>query len=223
MTIFIEKKTITTPLGVRRHYFFDHVNLREYRRIVGGIAWPAGEQSGFLCVIGESDNKDVRLRRRHLWVLSEYENDGDIDKLIKRMYDVQNRYLVDPWYGDTENVLMMQFIDRFNQKLDKKKKGIYISEAPFVGEIHNLRFYANQIKSQTVTAKKSLHFGKQSQIPGQLSGLSPDDVQAKKAEDFPIAAALGYCLSGLDEAYMDKINDRELHEQLVVQRYAEGL
>lgn len=218
----IEKKHITTPLGTKRDYYRDIINAREYRRIVGGVGWPAGEQPGFLCVIAENDNIDRRLKLRHYWILTEYES-KDMEKLIKRMYDVQNRYLIDPWYGDTYNILMMHFVDKFNNRLTKQKKGIYLAEAPFVGEAHNLRLYAHQIKTRTLSVKKSLHFGSQSQIPGQLSGLSPDDVQKKKAEDYPAIAALGYVLSGIEEPYSDISRDREIHEQFVQNRTIAGL
>lgn len=218
----IEKKTIETPLGVKRSYYYDRTNNRDYRRICGGVAWPHGDQPGFLCVISEDDNTDPRLRLRHYWILTEFEN-KDVDRLVKRMYDLQNRYLISQWYGDTDNVLMMHFVDRFNRRLSRKKKGIYISEAAFVGETHNLRLYAHQVQSLTKPERKSLYFGKQSQIPGHLSSLSPDDVQKKKAEDFPVIAALGYCLSGLDEPYIDQSKDRELHAQFVNQRMVEGL
>ena len=56
-----------------------------------------------------------------------------------------------------------------------------------------------------------------------MSSLPPDDVQAKKVEDFPVVAALGYVLSGLEEPYADVSKDRELHEQFMQQKYVEGL
>lgn len=219
---YIEKKHIEDPLGVRRSYYYDHTNNRDYRRICGGVAWPHGDQPGFLCVISENDHTDPRLRLRHYWILTEYEN-KDVDKIVKRMYDLQNRYLVSSWYGDTDNVLMMHFVDRFNRRLSREKKGIYISEAAFVGETHNLRLYAHQVQNLTKPARKSLYFGKDSQIPGHLSGLSPDDVQKKKAEEFPVIAALGYVLSGMDEPYVDVEKNRVMQERLVQQRMVEGL
>lgn len=218
----IEKKVIKTPLGLQREYYCQHEPYREFRRVIGGLGWPSGEQQGFVCVAGESDHKVARLNLRKIWLLAEYES-GNIEKLIKRVYDLQNKYLVKSWYSDTENVLMMHFVDRFNSKLSKKKKGIYIAEAPFIGETHNLRVYAHQIKGRSRPEKKSLHFGSNSRIPGVLSSLSPDDVQKKKAEDFPAIAALGYVLSGLDEPYCDISGDREIHEQFMAQRCVEGL
>jgi len=194
---------------------------REYRRIVGGVAWPYKDQPGFLCVIGESENKTRRLNLRFNYLLVESQN-KEVDKLIKKMYDFQNRYLVQPWYGDVENLSMLHFVDQFNERLPKEKKGIYISAAPFVEDTHNLRLYTHLIREQLTPAKKTLFFG-QSQIPDQLNAMSSDDVQTKKAEAFPMVAALGYAILALDEPYTDVIRDRELHQAYVNQMSVEGL
>ena len=218
----IEKRTIETPLGIKRRYFFDWGNMREYRRIVGGIAWPSGESKGFVCIVGEDDHERDRLKIRDFWVIHEHEN-RDVEKLIKTIYDLQNRYLIKTWYSNTDNVLMMHFVDKFNSKLSKKKTGIYIAPAPFCDDVHNLRLYANQVRGLTAPAKKTLNFGGTSLIPGVLRGLSPGDVQKKKAEDFPAIASLGYVLSGLSEPYADISKEREIHEQFIQQRTVEGL
>ena len=218
----VEKRFIETPLGIKRSYYFDHTNQTEYRRIVGGIAWPSGEAPGFIVVIAEDDNKDPRLKLRHLRLLDEYEH-RSADRLVKRLYDFQNKYLVNPWYGYPNNELMSYFIDRFNRDLTKKQKGVYIAEAPFADDVHNLQLYANQVLTRTTTGRKSLHFGSKSRIPGVLSGLQPEDVKKKKSQDIPAVAAVGYALSGLDEPYVDTGYDKELYEQFISQRMAEGL
>jgi len=197
-------------------------NIGEHRRTVGGVGWPSGEKPGFICVIGEDDHKVARLKVRNYWLLAEFES-TDIEKLIRRIYDLQNKYLIQTWYSDTENVLMMHFVDRFNLKLSKKKKGIYIAEAPFIGETHNLRVYSHQVKNRSHPERKSLQFGRNSMIPGVLAGLSPDEVQKKKAEDYPAIAAIGYCVSGLDEPYFDQSNERDLHDRFIQSRMVEGL
>jgi hypothetical protein len=218
----IEKKTYETPLGLKKSFFYDHKRLAEYRRIVGGLAWPSGEAPGFVLVIAENDHKDPRLKLRHYWLLDEHENNS-AERLIKKLYDFQNKYMVNPWYGDTNNVLMMHFIDRFNNKLAKKQKGIYLAEASFCDDPHNLRLYANQIGDRTAFAKKALHFGEASRIPGALSILSPDDIYKKRAQEFPIVAALGFAIAGLEEPYVEVGKDREIHEQYLQATYAEGL
>ena len=186
------------------------------------MAWPAAENAGFLVVVAESENEIARLKLRPLWILTEFESE-DVEKIAKRMYDLQNRYMIQSWYGDTDNLMMLHFIDRFNQKLSPKKTGLYIAEAAFVGETHSLRIYAHQIKNKTAPEKKILTFGGNSVIPLRLNALSPDNEQKKKAEGYPAIAALGDVLSGLDEPYCDVSKDREIHEQFVQQKTLAGL
>ena len=218
----IEKKHIETPLGLRKTFFFDSANLREYRRILGGISWPTGDQPGFACIIGESDHKTVRLKTRNLYVLAEYRQ-KNIEKLIRATYALQNKYLIDGWHGKEDDVFMMHFIDRFNSKLSKKKKGIYIAEAFLSESVHSLKLYANQILSRTQPAKKSLFFEGKDIIPGELLGLSDEDIKSKKTEDYPAIAALSYVLSALEEPYFDVNKDRELHEIYINRKMVSGL
>lgn len=218
----IEKKQTETPLGSKRSYYYDDSHNREYRRIVAGVAWPAAENAGFIVVIAESENKIARLKKRQLWILAETETQ-DIEKLIRKMYDYQNRYFLSAWFGDTENMMMLHFVDKFNSTLSRKKTGIYLAVADFVNETNNLRVYSHNIKMKLTPEKKVLFFGDKSVIPIRLGGLSPDDIQKKKAEDYPAVAALGYVLSGIDEPYCDISKDRELHEQFINKKTIDGL
>lgn len=226
MLINIERKHYETPLGSTKTYYYDLLNLRDYRRISGGIAWPFAQESGFVCVVSEDYQKDARLKKRHCRLLDEY-TDFDVEKLIRRMYDFQNRYLIDMWYGDPDNELMGYFLDRFNQALPKKKGkqplGLFIAAAPFADDPHNFRMYAHAIKSRIGKGKKSLHFGDKSTLPGILSGLSPDSVQKDGVQEYPIIAGLGFALAGMDEPWADVSSDRELHERHVTRRAVVGL
>lgn len=218
----IEKKTYETPLGIKRTFFYDSDRLTEYRRIVGGVAWPVGERPGFVTVIAEDDHKNPRLKLRCYRLLDEYENINP-ERIIKKLFDFQNKYLVNIWYGDDRDILMSNFIDNFNNSLTKKQKGIYIAEAPFCDDSHNLRMYANQIKERMVSVKKALFFGETSKLPGALIALTPDDVAKKRAQEFPIIAALGFTIAGLDEPYIEVGEERDLFEQYRQKVYAEGL
>ena len=103
------------------------------------------------------------------------------------------------------------------------KKAIYIADAPFADDRHNLRLYANQIKSRTTPTNRSLFFGKDSKIPSALKGLSPDAVQMKQAQLFPIVASLGFALGGLEEVFLESSRDQDLHNQYYNRVEAEGL
>ena len=213
----ITKHSSTTALGIKKEFFSDAVNAREYRRIVGGVAWPHNDQQGFICVIGEGSHLIRRLRLRPNYLLAEYQV-NDIERLIKRMYDTQNKYLVNYWYGDTDNAPMLHFVDRYNRKIPRGKKGLYLSDAPFMDDPHNLRLYTHLIKSQVLPNKKILNFGEQSLIPANLNSLSPEDAQSKKAENFPIVAALGYALSALDQPYSDAAWNRGNNNAIMQQQ-----
>lgn len=165
-------------------------------------------------MIAEDYHKDPTLKLRHFRLLDEYEN-SDVSILIKRLYDFQNRYLVQNFYGDSSNEMMMKFISKFNQSLGPRKKGIYISEASFVNDAHNFKYYAPQIKKLINRATKSLHFGASSQLPGRLSALTPINVDKAKISDYPGIAALGYSIAGLSELYFDYTQARELQESMI--------
>ena len=223
----IEKRKYETPLGVRKSHYIDLQNDMNYRRISGGIAWPYAQESGFVCVLSEDYYKNARLKKRHYRLLDEYA-EFDVEKLIRRMYDFQNRYLIDIWYGDPDNELMGYFLDKFNMAIPKKKKGrqavgVCVSAAPFASDNHNFRMYAHAIKSRIVKGKKSLHFGDKSVLPGMLSSLSPDIVQNDSVQKYPIIAGLGFAIAGMDEPLVDIAREQEIHEQHIARRTVVGL
>lgn len=216
----MERKTIETPLGKKKVYYWD--GEREYRRICGGVASPVGDQPGFLVLIGEAYPEDTRLKLRHLYLLGEYSNIAT-DKLIKRMSNYQNRYMVEQWYGNTDDSFLVHFIDQFNRGLvGKKLKGIFIADAPFCDDTHNLEFYAHLIKNRVEKNKKSLHFG-ESMVTGHISSLESEIIRKDRAEKHPVIAALGYVVAGLDETYVDIQKDRSIHEQHINKTFVDGL
>jgi len=200
----IEERTIKTPMGSTKKYFYNSERPAEYRRIAGGVAWPSSVE-GFIVVVGEDYHEDPALKIRHFRVLDEFESDD----VIKKMYDFRNVYKVQNFYGDSNNEIMMKFISRFNEKLDKRKKGMYLSEAPFVNDPHNLKYYAPQIRKRLDKAKKALWFGNESQLPRKIRGLTSVDVDISS---HPAIAALGYAVAGLDEPYFDYTNVREMQD-----------
>ena len=217
----IERKTLNTPAGESKEYYCQTEPYFEYRRIIGGVAFPA-EAAGFIVAIGEDYHKDPTLKLRHFRLLDEYEG-GDVQALIKKLYDFQNIYKVQNWYGDPENEMMMKFISKFNQSLGPRKQGIYISEAPFVNDAHNFKYYAPQIKKLIGRTTKALHFGASSQLPGRLSALTAIDVDKAKILDYPAIAALGYAVAGLSEPYFDYAKAREMQDQMTANYNVAGL
>ena len=70
----------------------------EYRRIVGGLAWPYGEKPGYAVVVAEALKEDPQLKERPIWVIKEIE-DPDILNLLRHCRDLQEPFMVQDWYG----------------------------------------------------------------------------------------------------------------------------
>lgn len=200
---------------------WDYKNQREYRRISGGIAWPIGDKPGCVLVLAEDLNRHARMKKYIYRVLDEFSS-REAEKLVKRMYDFEAFYAVSPWYGDDENALSLFFVDRFNNGLPVKKKGLSIVGAAFAGSAGNLKLYSNLIYSRLGKAKKTLYFGK-STLPGELGALSAEDIEGKAAENYPPIAALGYAVMGLDEPFIDTASDQIVHQQYIDRVTVEGI
>jgi len=218
----IEKITKQTAYGTAHTLYFDRAKQAEYRRIIGGVGWPFGDQDGFICVLTENAHEDQRLKTRHLRIIAEY-SDRSIEKLIKRLYDYQNKFKVEFWYADSNDLLMYKFIDRFNMRLPKSKKGIYLAEAPFCEDMRNLKVYMHSIRERTLRNKKSLFFGQQSILPGVLSGLTKEDIERKKIQEFPAVAGIGFAVAGMEELYVDTEREKFLNEQMMHRQSVPGI
>ena len=218
----IARHSVETPMGQTRVYFRDVKTHMEFRRVMGGVAWPAGERPGFVVVVTEDDRVTPELKTRILRIYAEHAT-TDVPGLIKRAYDLGYYYNVQTWYGDNSNEMMMKFVSVFNRKLPKTKKGMYLSNAPMVDDAHNLQLYAHQIRERIRPAKKSLYFGDFTQISGAFGVLTEEDVKKKRAGEFPAIAALGYVVAAMEEAYFDQGQARDLFNRHVAQQSVEGL
>jgi len=211
----IEKKTFIHPLTEVKEVYYTNQKLgqeyREYRRIIGGIAWPYGMKSGFSLVIGEDRFEDKTLKKRHYHLLAEAENIDPID-LLKKSFELQGQYLVNFWYGDSKNEPMMEFVFEINKKRDKKIKGFYITDAPYLEDPHALEFYVDVIRQRTMGNRKTLHFMEESRLPNYLMELTSEKVPKVKHQTFPAIAALGYVVSAfnlyqpISESDKDRLN-----------------
>ncbi len=218
----IDKITKQTAYGTAHTLYFDRRNQSEYRRIVGGVGWPYADQDGFICVLSESAHVNPRLKARHLKIIAEYSN-RSVDKIIRRLFDYGNLFKVEFWYADAKDLLMYKFIDKFNQQLPKTKKGIYLTEAPFCDDMRNLKVYMHSIRERTLRDKKTLFFGPESILPGVLSGITKEDIERKKIQEFPAVAGIGFAVAGLDEPYTDIEQERLMQAKIQQRRSVAGI
>ena len=81
----------------------------EFRRILGGMAWPDNTQPGFVVVAGESFERDKRLGGHKIRIIAEHE-ELNPSALIRRCSEYEALLKVGSTHGDTTNRPMMDFI-----------------------------------------------------------------------------------------------------------------
>ena len=219
MRFDVEKRTLEVFGRPDKVYFWDHRNQREYRRVVGAVAWSVSGAPGFILIIAEDANKHPRTKRYIYRVLNEYSS-HDAEKMVKRMAAFQGLYAVSDWYGDDEDSLALFFVDKFNQG---KKKGLCITNAPFARATGNLKLYSNMIFSRVEKAKKTLYFGDDSVLPATLSNIVLGDMESKLAEQIPPLAALGYAVMGLNEPLVEVGQDALARQRYIDTVSIDGL
>ncbi len=190
----IRTRTCVNPLEGRAETIFQDMKGHEYRRIVGGMAWPSGDVSGFAVVVGEDLRKDVTVNDRGYRILAEC-SQVHISDLIKWAYEAQSQYMVKPWLGDTKNRAMMEFVSRFNKS--NQQKSLLLQDAPHLDDPHAFEFYLYLISEKTKPSKKILHFGK-SLLANALMSFQPESMRMASAQKYPAIRSLGYAVSYLD-------------------------
>jgi hypothetical protein len=169
----------------------------EYRRILGGMAWP-DTQPGFVVIAGEDFESDKKTGEHQIRIIAEYEGLNPSD-LIRRAGEYKGIFKADGIYGCTDNRPMMDFI--YNGKVD-----LFLSDAPFMDEESKaVQYYLLLIREMTSATKKILSYGENSKLPGILSGVDQHSV-------LPAVLALGYVL-----AVFRSSSPRDPNEHLLVQ------
>jgi len=167
----------------------------EYRRVVGGLAWPHGGKPGYAVVVAEAFKEDPQIKNRPLWVIKEIE-ESNILNLLRCCQELQEPFKVQDWYGNTSDKAMMANFYHLNREAGKRDRFTF-KTAPYANEPKGLAFYMPIIKKQVSINRKILHFGEGSQLPGYLAQVGPEDMLTNPAELPPIAA-LGYVLTYLE-------------------------
>lgn len=222
----MERKTYIHPLTEIKETYYSNQkwgqDYREYRRIIGGIAWPYGIKPGFSVVIGEDRYEDITRKKRHYHLLAEDENTDSMG-LLKKCLELQGQYLVNSWYGNTQNEPMMEFAFEINKKRDKGIKGLYISDAPHIGDPHAFEFYVDITKQRMMGKYKSLHLMEESRLPSYLMELKSHQLSKVKAETFPAIASFGYAVSALQIYQALDETKNEMMDRFFLQRSIEGI
>jgi hypothetical protein len=187
----IIKQTTVVPnyLGKPDWGYLEMETGRKFRRIYGGMQWPASNP-GAVVVVAEDLEMDPALDERKLWILDEYENRNP-SELIGRCSEFKGLMQIEKFYGDTTNRPMMTF-------LRSTKANFSLKIAPFVDQPTAHEAYLSLIREKTSVTKKVLAFGDKSALPAKLSSIADSLPTGDSFKtDFPQIAALGYALSAL--------------------------
>ena len=170
---------------------------KEYRRIVGGLAWP-GVKPGFAVVVAEG-LEDPTSRLRPYYVLGEAEERGMAELFLKCLL-LGMRWKVEEWYGQADNIPMMTIISQLREQVSRRgmKGEINIQYAPFIEMPDCFRYLTDLLYGRTNS--KSLIIGDDKLLSVYLFNLRHEERVSASPEDFPAIAALGFAVAYL-EAY----------------------
>lgn len=183
--------------------FEDKETKKKYSRIIGGLGWPQATP-GFVVVVAEDFDEDPSLKKRHVRVLAEIEDQG-LETLFQKSLELRDRYQVQNFYGNTEDKSLMEFWHDYNRDL-KDVPSLWLSLAPFP---EDFAYHARVIRDRLEKGeKKTLHFGLESLLPGYLLELSPEETIKATVYDHPAISSLGYVVSYLKSHPLRKKSTR---------------
>lgn len=181
--------------------FFENTETRvQYRRIMGGLAWPEGVRSGCALVLGELRTKDNVLEtRRQVFVLDEKSNDEPAG-IVKDLAALQDNWLVWQWATPIVDP-RVYLLDDYNDERRRIHRAPirYTSPDRWTGKGEGLMsFYRSLVQRRTgLDSEKTLHLGPGRICADEIGKLQPEDA-SRKPTDFPAAAALFFALAEID-------------------------
>ena len=184
----------TSPFSPAGWYESD--DGQSFRRVVGGVAWPFGEQPGMCVVVGEDLEVDRDFGVRHLRVMGEWQDwlglsFVELRPMLDCMAFQRQAMQARPWYGEMGP--WQRIISGFNAEQAKMRQAT-IQVYPPTGQI-DFAFHAGLVRSR-VMHEKTLHLG--NGVLGAKLGLLPADLSSEKHEAHPAVAALFHAVAGLD-------------------------
>lgn len=188
----ITKRTSPTHLDG----WFESDSGQLFRRVVGGVAWPAKDKAGFVVILGEDLNEDQLFGIRHLRLLGEWrEYLGltflELRPMLDCMSSLRTDMLARPFYGEIGP--WMKVLSDYNRDRAKLRlPTVQVFTPP--GEL-DFEYHAGLLRRRLLN-QKTLHFG-QSVITPRL-GMLPANLDGLKHVDHPEIAALMYAVAGLD-------------------------
>lgn len=184
---------IKKVLNIRQQVVYQNPEFGEsYRRVAGGLAWPALPEPGYLVVVAEQWARDDGLGARGLRILAEREA-STVAELHRGCLEMRKLCQVESWLTDMGRRHEVNLFLRQNQNL-QVRKDVYLEAAPYAREGAKLGLYAQLILELVQPGRKILVFGTDSQLTGYLLGRTAEDMREPAAR-YPRLAALGYAVA----------------------------
>jgi hypothetical protein len=181
---------IKKVLNIRQQVVYQNQEFKEsYRRVVGGLAWPALPEPGYLVVMGENWVRDDGLNARGLRILAEREA-MTIAELHRGCLELRKLCQVESWLTDMAKRQEVNLFLRQNLDLHLRKD-VYLAAAAYAQKSPSLGIYAQLILELVQPGRKVLTFGPNSQLNGYLLARTAEEMR-EPAGKFPRLAALGY-------------------------------
>jgi hypothetical protein len=99
------------------------------------------------------------------------------------------------------------FLSFFNAgRRERQLKTLEINIAPH-SDSGNISFHISALRSRLAPNKKTLHLGESKLLPAAFQEIAANQVSEATSAQFPVLAALSFCVSALD-AYTDYDRDR---------------
>ena len=171
-------------------YFHDTKSKRDYKLILGGMAWPSIGDGGAV-VIGQAMHKNPQTRERDVWILAEKQ--GNHFDLFEFMSDCSWKWLCSKWYGDGFHEPNMALMHKWNQKMFVSDP-VSLIDAPFVEKPDSFQAYYRIVDDLLLSECKVLQLHGSS-YAAQLQAVP--DLAIVKPQEHPGFLALGYAVAAL--------------------------
>ena len=169
---------------------------RELGRIIGGLAWPAGDNPAFAVIVGEDLYPRLGDKVRHCYLLSEVE-ESDLERLFERcVYLLEHLRSagtkVEAFFG-REHHSNMRFLDLWCRDKRKELPFFYApnSDDGLIG--YHIDILRKRARNMT------LHLFEGCKLRSYIEEVGRNEVTKATDSEYPAVAALGYAVTRLTE------------------------
>ena len=192
------KVTVVKDFMTNVPFFRNAATNVEYRRIVGGLAWPDGGKQGCAVILGELRNSDNTLQNRHHIHRLDERLFDDVSNVVAAAATMQDEWMTTIW-ATPINDSRVYLIDDYNDERRKMRRpGLrYGNPYRWAGKGEGLISYYMELVVRRTRDEKTLTFNLPSACADAISKLDSRD-EDRKPTDFPAAAALFFALAEID-------------------------